>query len=390
MPSSERPRFRPERFGAIIASDEPPILAHVDKEFARSLGIPPSPLWDEPPRVALSAPTEAHLTLTRRCPLSCDHCYTDSGPELSDGLDTEAMKARLDALAELRVFHVAMGGGEALLRDDLIELAAHARARGITPNLTTSGALLTQRLAAQCAELFGQINLSVDSVKTGARVFGEDKTSPALRALPMLRAAGARVGFNVVMARETFPQLGSIVAVAAEHGVVDMELLRFKPAGRGRAEYLSRRMTPDQRLALLPRALELSEEHGVPIKLDCSSTPFVCCHEPDPERLRAFDVLGCIGGISLLGIDDQGRTGACSFYPHEETDVLELSQTWEQADAYPEFRDYPAKALEPCASCRYLEICRGGCRAVARFLTGNPWAPDPECPQVAAYHGGEV
>jgi hypothetical protein len=30
-------------------------------------------------------------------------------------------------------------------------------------------------------------------------------------------------------------------------------------------------------------------------------------------------------------------------------------------------------------------VCRGGCRAVARFLTGDELAPDPECPRVEAH-----
>ncbi|MBI3782687.1 MAG: SPASM domain-containing protein [Deltaproteobacteria bacterium] len=40
------------------------------------------------------------------------------------------------------------------------------------------------------------------------------------------------------------------------------------------------------------------------------------------------------------------------------------------------------RAEEPCRSCAYLTTCRGGCRAVALFLTGRNDAPDPECPRV--------
>ena len=60
--SAAEPRWRYERFGAIIALDEPPALAHVDQELAAELGIPPSPLWSQPQRDVLEAPVEAHLT----------------------------------------------------------------------------------------------------------------------------------------------------------------------------------------------------------------------------------------------------------------------------------------------------------------------------------------
>src|SRR5580658_348300 len=99
-------RWRHERFGAIVALDSPPILAHVDQELAKELGIPPSPLWKEPPREALAAPVEAHLTVTKRCNLTCTHCYQDSSPMRGESdLPLEGWIRRLDALARLRVFH---------------------------------------------------------------------------------------------------------------------------------------------------------------------------------------------------------------------------------------------------------------------------------------------
>ena len=202
--SPPTPRWRHERFGAIVALDDPPILAHVDQELARELGIPASPLWSKPPREALEAPVEAHLTLTRRCNLTCTHCYQESSP-LAGGTDLTLREwlPRLDALARAHVFHVAIGGGEALTRPDLLEIAAAARARGITPNLTTNGALVTEDFAARAATLFGQINVSIDALPP-FRVFGADKATPGMRAAAMLVRAGARVGVPAPSSRGIF------------------------------------------------------------------------------------------------------------------------------------------------------------------------------------------
>ncbi|MHA1466258.1 MAG: SPASM domain-containing protein, partial [Candidatus Heimdallarchaeaceae archaeon] len=41
---------------------------------------------------------------------------------------------------------------------------------------------------------------------------------------------------------------------------------------------------------------------------------------------------------------------------------------------------------EPCSSCRYVKICRGGCHVVSEFVTGEFSNPDPECPIVAEYN----
>lgn len=376
------PRWRHERFGAIVAIDDPPILAHVDQELASDLGIPPSPLWSAPPREALVAPVEAHLTVTKRCNLACSHCYQESSP-LAGGTDLALAEwlPRLDALARARVFHVAIGGGEALTRSDLLEIAAAAHTRGITPNLTTNGALVTEEFAARAATLFGQINVSIDALPP-LRMFGADKATPGMHAAARLVAAGARVGANVVVARANFDALDEVVAWAAGAGLVEVELLRLKPTGRARARYLEERLTRAQRERLFPLALELASRHAIPVKLDCSAAPFIACHAPDGERLERFEVAGCIGGLSLLGVDERGGTSACSFYPGRGDDVLDLERGWEHSVAYAPFRDYPDRAEEPCRSCPYLGTCRGGCRAVALFLTGREDAPDPECPRV--------
>ena len=376
------PRWRHERFGAIVALDEPPLLAHVDQELAQDLGIPPSPLWKEPPREALEAPEEAHLTLTRRCNLTCTHCYQDSSPRTADDdLTLAEWLPRLDALARARVFHVAIGGGEALTRPDLLDIAAAARERDITPNLTTNGALVTEEFARRAAALFGQINVSIDALPP-LRVFGTDKATAGMRAASILVRAGARVGVNVVVARQNFDAIAPVVAWAAATGLVEVELLRLKPTGRARVRYLEERLTRAQRERLFPLALELASRHGIPVKLDCSAAPFIACHAPDAERLERFEVAGCIGSLSLLGVDERGRTSGCSFYPASTDDVLDLARGWDGSPAYAPFRDYVRTAEEPCRSCPYLRSCRGGCRAVALFLTGRGEAPDPECPRV--------
>jgi len=376
------PRWRHERFGAVIALDDPPLLAHVDQELATELGIPPSSLWSAPAREMLEAPVEAHLTVTKRCNLACTHCYQESTPS-AGGTDLALAEwlPRLDALARARVFHVAIGGGEALTRPDLLALAEAARARGITPNLTTNGALVDDEFAARAATLFGQINVSIDALPP-LRMFGTDKATTGMRAAASLVRAGARVGANVVVARANFEALDAVVGWAAASGLVEVELLRLKPTGRARARYLEERLTRAQRERLFPLALALATRHGIPVKLDCSAAPFIACHAPDPERLERFEVAGCIGGLSLLGVNERGETSGCSFYPGLGDDLLDLEHGWERSAAYTPFRGYVETAEEPCRSCPYLRTCRGGCRAVALFLTGRPDAPDPECPRV--------
>jgi radical SAM protein with 4Fe4S-binding SPASM domain len=62
--------------------------------------------------------------------------------------------------------------------------------------------------------------------------------------------------------------------------------------------------------------------------------------------------------------------------------VFDPPDLWNHSKHLEELRGWIDRAPDPCRSCDYLEICKGGCRAVSAFVTGDRFAPDPECPFV--------
>src|SRR5262245_29392261 len=155
-------RLRTEWFGGIVSLDRPRALVFVNRAFARALGIRESRRWRGADPGHLSAPTEVHLVLSRRCSAGCTSCYVDATPR-GPALGLAEAKTALDRLAAHGVFHVALGGGEAMELEHLFDVAAYARKVGIVPNLTTAGLNMTPALARRC-RVFGQINVSVDGV----------------------------------------------------------------------------------------------------------------------------------------------------------------------------------------------------------------------------------
>src|SRR5258705_8951175 len=123
---------------------------------------PASPLGQLPPGAPPGAPGEVHVVFPRRCAAGCRGCYVDATPS-GAALPFEDACRILDELSAMGVFHVALGGGEALELDYLFAVASHARRVGITPNLTTSGLGLDAAAPEKC-RVFGQINVSVDGV----------------------------------------------------------------------------------------------------------------------------------------------------------------------------------------------------------------------------------
>lgn len=387
-------RARLEAFGAIVHTAWPRALVFVDRAMARRVtrmrpGEEPAIWRGGEPAVGervLSAPLEAHLQITNKCGAGCKGCYTGASPDGAPGeWGLAEWKRALDELAAAGVFHVALGGGESASVPWLGELASHARARGIVPNLTTSGLEGLDALLA-IADRFGQINVSLDGLgATYAAVRGFDGFARADHAIQRLRAGKREVGINVVVTRHNFAELPQIFAYAKQRRLSEVELLRFKPSGRGAAAYKDLRCTDEQHRAFLPAVLAAAKRYRVRVKVDCSYTPMLAHHQPDRALLAELAVYGCTGGDFLVGAKADGRLTACSFMasPPERPRVTDLRSYWERGDAFGAFRTW-REAQEPCASCSYHELCRGGCKVVSAHVTGDPSAPDPECPRVQA------
>jgi radical SAM protein with 4Fe4S-binding SPASM domain len=273
--------------------------------------------------------------------------------------------ARFRTLAGQGVFHVAVGGGEALAHPELAGIAEAAHAAGLSIGLTTSG---VGDLAP--AARFDQVNVSLDALgDTYRRARGYAGAERALDAVRRLAASGGRVGVNVVLDRETFPELAATVAAAVAAGARDVHLLRLKPAGRAGAVYAERRLTEAQALAVWPTLRALLAAHpDVTFRVDCAMTPLLAAHDVDPDTMARFGWTGCHGGDALVAVDTAGAVSPCSFVAGPPD---------------PAWRD--GVFAEPCGSCRWRALCRGGCHAVARHLTGRLLAPDPECPRVLAH-----
>jgi MoaA/NifB/PqqE/SkfB family radical SAM enzyme len=352
-------RTRAESWGAWVRLDEPPALVALDREGARALGVDLSLARDT------EEPLEAHVAVTSRCGVGCEGCYLDARPDGAH-VPREALERTLDDLAARGVFTVAFGGGEPLLRDDLGDLARAARARGLLPVVTTSGIGLTPD-KARSLRAFAQVNVSYDGegeVYEAVRAF--PGAPSAERAMALLADAGVPFGVNVVLTRQSFPYLEATVARARDLGAREAQLLRYKPAGRAaRLDYLGKRLGRDQVAALgdvVRRIACTMQPSNFRLRIDCAMVALLSdVFYERPAELEALGVFGCEAGNKLSAVRTDGRAAPCSFLPPGE--------------APPHGRE------APCAGCALAKVCRGGCKAVARFLGGGD-GPDPECPRV--------
>jgi radical SAM protein with 4Fe4S-binding SPASM domain len=376
---------RYETWGAWVKLETEPAIVALDREGVRALGLDGGSVWQQ--QGTRAAPIEVHVAVTARCGAGCEGCYLDVRP---DGVEPprEVIERELDAAAAAGVFTVAFGGGEPTTRDDLDALADAARARGLTPVVTTSGLGLSDARLERLRH-FDQVNVSYDGAgDTYARVRGFDASAAAERAIERLAAAGVRVGVNVVLTRDSFAFLDETIARARALGATEAQLLRYKPAGRAAgADYVARRLSPEQARSLGPTLRRLAHEHceqgAFHVRIDCALVAFLSADAElaqDAAGLARFGVFGCEAAGALAAFTVEGRVAPCSFARPTDLPALELARHASDPELV-RWRAHVDDPPEPCASCSLRSVCKGGCKVVAGFLEGVH-GPDPECPRV--------
>jgi radical SAM protein with 4Fe4S-binding SPASM domain len=383
-------RFEP--WGAWVKLERQAALVAIDRAGARALGLDAGRLWQDDAQddaagtERSSRPLEVHVAVTSRCAAGCEGCYLDARP---DGVEPPRaeIERRFDALAEAGVFTVAFGGGEPTLRDDLGALADAARARGLTPVVTTSGIGLGERKIGHLRR-FAQVNVSYDgSAEAYASVRGFDGASSAESAIARLASAGVTVGVNVVLTRATFDHVLATLQRAFELGAREAQLLRYKPAGRAKnLDYLARRLAPEQAQRLGPLLRELASAlPDLRVRIDCALVPFLSADRDladRPDELARWGVLGCEAGAALAATRVDGAVLPCSFAAPTSIVTNDIAGSgWTDDPVLGAYRAFPEAPPEPCASCTLRPVCRGGCKVVADFVDGA-MGPDPECPRV--------
>jgi radical SAM protein with 4Fe4S-binding SPASM domain len=344
------------------------------------------------------------------CNMRCPHCYAAAVSEPSPtDLDTAEALALVDDLAEAGVRVLIFSGGEPLLRGDLFTLIERARDLGISPQLSTNGVLIDERVARRLAQAgVAYAGVSID----GLRDFNDEYRGlsggydDALQGLRNAKAAGLRTGLRMTLTDRNREQLADMVALA---GSVDCDRLYISHlvySGRGfqvAKDDLSRaraREALTELFGLADSLLDAGSALRVVTGSNDSDGPFLLrwleARYGDaatrPVRRLLLERGGNSAGEKLLNIDSRGRV-----HPDQFWRAAVLGDVRKQSFAtiltHPlrgQLRDRLAHLKGRCASCSERELCRGSHRERALARYRDPWAPDPSCVMEDAEIGIDV
>jgi mycofactocin radical SAM maturase len=320
----------------------------------------------------LSAPVNLTWEITHRCNLKCIHCLSDSSDESPGELDLDECRAIADQLAALKVFEINFGGGEPLLKDSFLPLLRYIHEKGIVTCISTNGTVLTdEAVALFTGNPLVNVQVSLDGAtpEVNDRIRGQGTFYRIIKGLERLAGKDIPLSINTVVTSLNFGQLSRLKALAGSYGA-RLRVSRFRPSGRARESWEALRLNPAQ-------LRELSDWLGDDPSILTGDSFFSISQ--DGRRQLGLDMCGAAKMTAC--IDPCGDVFPCAFMQERQFCGGSLRDTsfkdiWDNSAVFNYFR-----RLEPesCRKCPRFDKCRGGCPAVAYFVSRDLNSADPEC-----------
>ncbi|MGA1845013.1 MAG: radical SAM protein [bacterium] len=352
-----------------ILEEEP-----AEGESTLSIGAQPESAIFPPPRSLL-------WELTLRCQCRCTHCAAAAGNPRPGELSTEEALSICDQIAALGIPSVCLMGGEPLLHPGWQKIAARIKEHGVDLGLSTNGIALDDTTWRNLEELsFSQVVISLDGATPeihDVRRKWKGALKAAQRAIEEMATRPLRERTVVTCVdRTNIGELGPVRDWLLEHapGITWMITMASPSPGS--------RMEKDHILRIedfLSMVRFIAENRGkYQRRLDVTGAHCMGYFSQRYQNLHNYTWSGCQAGISTLGLRSDGAVTGCLVMSDHfiEGNVREqgLAGIWKNPGSFSYNRSFRTDMLKgKCASCRWGEICRGGCRETAYSFTGDPF-----------------
>jgi GeoRSP system radical SAM/SPASM protein len=325
----------------------------------------------------LKSPLTINWAITNRCNFKCKHCYSRTDP--SEELSKETLFSCIEKIVAAKVLSINFGGGEPLLRKDLLEIASFSSGRGLRVSMNSNGYLIDREQAAKLkAAGFSKVGISLDShladVHDGFRGI-KGSHQKAVAALAHLKEAGIKTSISTVICKINYTAVDELIAFAKQNGAHQLNFHNFKCSGLGYSNKDELDLSAAEWKAFYQQAMKAKKETtGLEISLD---DPIIASLGMQTDT--ASLVKGSVCGKLSLNIKSNGDITPCGFIPIVIGNIVkdDLKQVWDHSTVLDQMRN--KKPTGKCASCGSYEDCLGGCSARALALTGDFNNPDPHC-----------
>ena len=288
----------------------------------------------------LSAPMRVHLAITNECELNCRHCSQDTREALPNELTLEELQALFDQMADLGTCQLHIGGGEPLLRPDLLAIVRYAHQKGLSVSLSTTATSVNRVQMKKIAELgLKSLRVSFDGAAEKSYDYYRGVKGAYRKAVRGMKTLREVFDKTPIIMHTTLmrPNVSEILALArlVQKLQLDAWSLDFvKPVGYA-AEQPTLWLGKEEGEDLFKKLGKMVENFNLPLRM---------AHFPYKGQQHGSTQLGyrCLGANLYCYVSPNGSVAPCSFtcrqFPAGNIRRKSLREIWVESDMFRKFR----------------------------------------------------
>ena len=324
-------------------------------------------------------PRQAVWEMTLRCNMNCMHCGSKAGTAREKELSTEECLNIADQLIGMGCEFITLIGGEIFLKKDWEKIARRFVDNGVYTNIITNAYNLGDEQYRQLEESgIRQVGISVDGMEA---VHNKIRRNPnsfenVLSTMDKLREKGYSIAAITTLSDLNFDCLDEMYDLFLDKDVKIWQLQIVSPMGNAR----------NNREVLLscekvPQITRFIKEKNAENKMKLVAGDNIGYFDENENYIRGDEgcFSGCKAGMYVVGLDSIGRVRGCESLQADEFIEGSLRQNtleeiWNRDGAFSYNRDFSKDKLAgKCSSCDKAYLCKGGCRQLSNFTSGNKY-----------------
>jgi radical SAM protein with 4Fe4S-binding SPASM domain len=311
------------------------------------------------------------------------HCGSRAGKKNENELTLNECLDIAQQLIDMNCKQITLIGGEIFLRKDWHKIARKFVDADVYTNIITNALNLQQKhFDALAKSGIQQVGISIDGMEDSHNKIRRHPKSfyHVLQTIQKLKSDQYSIGIVTTLNRLNINDLENMYQLFVDHDIQVWQLQLTSPMGN--AENHLYLLLSNEEIKQVIRFIKQKNKDkkmllvaGDNIGYYTEDEMYIRGPKFHPQINNRFT--GCKAGLFVVGIDNEGNVRGCESLMSEE--FIEgnlrkntLEEIWNKKDAFAYNRNFRKELLAgKCADCDKSEVCKGGCRQLNCFTTGN-------------------
>lgn len=325
-----------------------------------------------------------YFEATRNCNFSCKYCSTGSSKNKKNtDVDTQMIVDNIFVPAkDLGTKFIDFSGGEFLLRKDSLELLQTAINMGFSVGIVSNGSTLNNKKLKQLKDVAGEeliISLGINSFDSDNKATRDNDFNNTVKLIERINEFGFKINISVTIGEFNKKSFEDTIRKISEMSL-PYNRIPFSIRNCNTVDLMLTKESLKDYFHPILRKYYNGQISYVPFFLPPDSYNTISKSNIYNDGLPLNPSVGCWVG-SYYSINPEGEVSPCPLFGDQISGGNVFKENLKEILFGSElFKNITnrKKIKGKCGNCQYSLTC-GGCRVMAYFINGDPYAEDPTC-----------